>query len=130
MFQGVFLSSVPTPVLGRPIPANTAGEYLPIEQSSVAATFTQIGWFGGRSLMVVEKPVTLVLKGKLPFVKPYCMIKVLIPAYGPQLKKMLVGLVLLASNIIGVVVRGGQGPDPGVVILPELTGVTGAVPPK
>ena len=54
--------------------------------------------------MVVENPVTLTLYGRLPLVKPYSTLKVFIPAYGPQLIKILVGLTLLDSIITGTVV--------------------------
>ena len=59
--------------------------------------------------MVVENPVTLTLYGRLPLVKPYSTLKVFIPAYGPQLIKILVGLILFESIIIGtVVIRGAM----------------------
>ena len=57
--------------------------------------------------MVVENPVTLVLYNQFPFVRPYRTLNVFIPAYGPQLIKILVGLILLESIIIGTVVIVG-----------------------
>ncbi len=59
--------------------------------------------------MVAENPVTFTLYGRLPLVKPYSTLKVFIPAYGPQLIKILVGLTLLESIISGtVVIRGAM----------------------
>src|SRR5664280_1809420 len=57
--------------------------------------------------MVVENPVTLVLYNQFPFVRLYRTLNVFIPAYGPQLIKILVGLILLESIIIGTVVIVG-----------------------
>lgn len=54
--------------------------------------------------MVVENPVTITLYGRLTLVKPYSTINIFIPAYGPQLIKILVGLILLESIISGTVV--------------------------
>ena len=48
--------------------------------------------------------MTLTLYGRLSLVKPYSTLKVFIPAYGPQLIKILVGLTLLDSIITGTVV--------------------------
>lgn len=56
--------------------------------------------------MVVENPVTLVLYNQSPFVGPYRILNVSSPAYGPQLRKILVGLSRLDSMISGTVVIG------------------------
>ena len=75
-----------------------------------------MGWLKGRELMVVENPVTFVLYGQFPFIKPYLTLNVSIPAYGPQLIKILVGLNLFESIISGTVVIVGamQGAPPPV----------------
>lgn len=64
--------------------------------------------------MVVENPVTVVLYNQFPFVRPYRTLNVFIPAYGPQLREILVGLILLESIMIGTVVIGDamQFPPP------------------
>lgn len=76
-----------------------------------------MGWLAGRALSVVENPVTLVLYCQFPFARPYLTLKVFIPAYGPQLTKILVGLILFDSIITGTVVIcvAIQGPATPVV---------------
>lgn len=60
--------------------------------------------------------MTIVLYSQFPFVGPYRTLNVFIPAYGPQERKILVGLILLEFNIIGTVVIAGA--------------VQGALPPE
>jgi hypothetical protein len=73
--------------------------------------------------MLVENPVTLVLNCKLLLVNPYWTIKVLSPANGPQLTKIVLASSLFSSIMVGMVVTpedtqgggtpGGLGPDGG-----------------
>ena len=73
------------PVFGKlGPPTNLDSPYAPIVQSERGATRTQIGWFAGRSLIVVENPTTSVLYNQLPSVVPYSILKVLTPEYGAQ----------------------------------------------
>src|ERR1035437_1899403 len=69
--------------------------------------------------MVAENPVTLTLYGRLPLVKPYSTLKVFTPAYGPQLIKILVGLTLLESIIIGTVVISGAMQGGGTLFVED-----------
>jgi len=48
-----------------------------------------------------------VLYDQVPFVNPYLTLKVFIPAYGPQLTKTLVALILLEVISIGTMVITG-----------------------
>lgn len=57
--------------------------------------------------MVVENPVTLVLYSQVPFIRPQRTLNVSMPAQGPQLTEILVGLILFDSIIIGTVVIKG-----------------------
>jgi hypothetical protein len=86
-------------------------------------------------LRVVENPVTVVLYSQFPFVKPYCTTNEFNPAYGPQLRKILVELTLLDSRMVGVTqLRFGQllaagaetdPPEPDVEVVEEVVEVEG-----
>lgn len=73
--------------------------------------------------MVVENPVTSVLYNQFPFERPYCMLNRFVPEYGPQPIKMLVGLTLLDSVMIGITIwgfRAGQSGENTPLEPPEL----------
>ncbi len=112
-----------SPVFGKPGPPTSFDSpYVPTLQSLLAATLTQIGWFAGRLLIVVENPLTSTLYNQLPLVRPYCTLNVLTPEYGPQLTKTLVGLTLLDSIILGAIIvlaRVGQNGAVGPLELLE-----------
>lgn len=76
---GIFFRAGSNPVFGRltpstlgldPPPTNFASPKLPTLQSLLAATRTQIDWFAGRPLMMVENPVTSDEYNHFPFSKP------------------------------------------------------------
>lgn len=104
MYHEILFSRGSIPVFGiLGPPTSIASPYVPIEQLSVAAILTQMGWLMGRALRVVENPMTLVLYNHFPFSTPYWTINVSIPEYGPQLIKILSASTLFDFIMIGAI---------------------------
>lgn len=67
--------------------------------------------------MVVKNPVTLVLYDQVPSTKPYRTLNTSIPASGPQLIRMLVGLILFELIMVGTVVTSDAMQGGGTLLL-------------